>query len=424
MVVVVLAAVLVELVARGGLLLLRRTAGLDYRPVPFAVLTEPQRTLLQDMLDGRHRYLGHSGPLGWTIKPGGAAADGGYRANQRGLRADREYQEAPPAGVVRVAAFGDSFTHGDGVPNAAAWPARLGGLGARLEVLNFGVPGYGLDQALLRYRLEGRAYRPGLVLIGFMTENIHRHVNVFRPFYLRDTHLPLAKPRFVLDGGGLTLVPNPLPSLDEYRRLLEDDRGLWRRLARGDGHYQAGYTAGPLDGLGAVRLAKMAVAAGRAQLGGHPPILTRDGSYNPESEAFRITAALIESFYRESVEEGSVPVVLVLPDRPELERHRAARATTYRPLLARLADAGHRHLDLIGALGALPVKEALGAVHYSVQGNLAVALEVRSYLEQQGLLSVEGVARAHAEERRRLAGRPAARRGAISLTHPYRPGYR
>ena len=54
--------------------------------------------------------------LGWTVKPSGHSEE--YRANSEGIRSDVSYSDAPAPGVLRIATFGDSFTHGDEVANA------------------------------------------------------------------------------------------------------------------------------------------------------------------------------------------------------------------------------------------------------------------------------------------------------------------
>jgi hypothetical protein len=51
-------------------------------------------------------------------------------------------------------------------------------------------------RAYLRYHQEGKRFRPHVVLIGFMSENIRRAVTVYRPFYQPESRAPLAKPRF------------------------------------------------------------------------------------------------------------------------------------------------------------------------------------------------------------------------------------
>ena len=54
--------------------------------------------------------------------------------------------------------------------------------GSHIEALNFGVGGFGLDQAYLRYLEDGIQYNSHIVLIGFMSENIYRNVIPIVPF--------------------------------------------------------------------------------------------------------------------------------------------------------------------------------------------------------------------------------------------------
>ena len=52
-------------------------------------------------------------------------------------------------------------------------------------MLNFGVGGYGLDQALLRFSAESAAFHPQVVLIGVIADDVLRGVNVFGRFSRR-----------------------------------------------------------------------------------------------------------------------------------------------------------------------------------------------------------------------------------------------
>jgi hypothetical protein len=123
--------------------------------------------------------LGFDPYLGWAPTPDRVRREDGivYLNNRRGLRADREYDEAPPVGVRRIAAFGDSFTYCAEVTQDDCWAARLARDLPTTEVLNFGVIGYGPDQAWLRYQRDGRPYSSCAVLIGYFSEDIDRVVN-------------------------------------------------------------------------------------------------------------------------------------------------------------------------------------------------------------------------------------------------------
>ncbi|MGH7435364.1 MAG: SGNH/GDSL hydrolase family protein [Polyangiaceae bacterium] len=131
------------------------------------------------------------------------------------LRGTRTYALAKPSGVERIEVFGDSFAFGSEVGDDSTYPAMLEKTLPSSEVLDFGVPGYGLDQALLRFRAEGPAYHPDIVIIGMVSLLLPRDTMAFSYWY---------KPYFVLDGRGQLLLRGvPVPGLAEATR--EFDRG-------------------------------------------------------------------------------------------------------------------------------------------------------------------------------------------------------
>ena len=137
---------LVEL-ASGRLLsepIRRRSAILREQTVRIAALLDTTRSR-REQLDP---------VLGWRYRAGYASDDD--HLNAQGLRSRHEYAAAPPAGTLRVAAFGDSFVYGNEVTDDDAWTAVLEGGSGGIEVLNYGVGGYGLDQAFLRFQAETR----------------------------------------------------------------------------------------------------------------------------------------------------------------------------------------------------------------------------------------------------------------------------
>jgi len=87
--------------------------------------------------------------------------------NSRGYRTG-EFARAKAPGVLRVACVGDSWTFGMNVDQDRTYPSRLAAdLGARAEVLNFGVLGYSSFQG--RRLLERRVLEldPDVIAIGF-----------------------------------------------------------------------------------------------------------------------------------------------------------------------------------------------------------------------------------------------------------------
>jgi hypothetical protein len=382
----------VELVCAGGLWYLARYKNLEYAPAAVRGLSPKHRGALTAYLAGQAPYLTHDPDLGWTIRPHGAL--GQYHANGQGLRSLRDYAPEPPLGIVRVAAFGDSFTHASDVPDAFTWEAFLERMEPRLEVLNFGVPGYGADQAYLRYRRDGVRFRPHVVLLGFMTDDANRMVNVYRPFFFHGSGLPLAKPRYELSRGRLVLVPNPLPRLADYRRLLDDPDTELPRLGAHDWFFARRHARGRLDFLPSARLLR--VAAERL----HQPVF-KEGQLNPGSEAFQVTVGVYEEFRRAALADGAYPIALLFPDRRDFRAVREGRSRLYQPLAGELRRRGFAVIDLLDgferyAPGA--ERKQLARVHYTRRGYRIAAQTVLDELRRRGLTTPEGVKAAVAAE--------------------------
>jgi hypothetical protein len=143
---------------------------------------------------------------GWALAPGAEGwwlAEGRayVRINRDGER-DVDHAVAKPAGVLRVAVLGDSCTEALQVPveqtfwkllepalaRCPALASRLAGSGGsggpgperapggpgrarRVEVLNFGVAGYGTAQELLTLRAKVWKYAPDVVVLAFYAGN-------------------------------------------------------------------------------------------------------------------------------------------------------------------------------------------------------------------------------------------------------------
>ena len=137
------------------------------------------------------RVVGYSFPLfyttdyyrGFALQPnveGLYQREGGsyVRINSDGLR-DREHAKAKPVDTVRIAVLGDSFTEAMHVPmEQTFWSVLERKLqecnafpGKKVEVINFGVSGYGTGQELLTLQQRVWDYSPDLVILAFTTYN-------------------------------------------------------------------------------------------------------------------------------------------------------------------------------------------------------------------------------------------------------------
>jgi hypothetical protein len=288
-------------------------AGLIYDPAP-----------VQDYA----RYLARRDPLlGWPSQEN--FGRGEYDAS--GSRIVPAFPD-PSAGSC-VALFGDSFTWSHDVgPEDAYGNVLARRLGCR--VANYGVGGYGTDQALLRYQQAIKDPAP-IVILGHYSENIIRNINQERGFFANET-LGL-KPRYVIDAGGLRLVPLPKLTEAEYRDLP-------RRAAELLPHEY--FVPGGPSGIGRMSFPYSVSALGvvrhwrvQGRLQGRP---SYERFYDPAhpSQALQVTEAIIRGFADEAKARGQKAMVLLVPDYKDLTALRDRGVLPYAELAERLRNAG------------------------------------------------------------------------------------
>jgi hypothetical protein len=334
----------------------------------------------------RESYLRYDAELGWSQEPGARAIDDGivYQANEAGFRADREYTVEPPPGVRRIAAFGDSFTHCDEVSYQDCWTARLEGAWERSEVLNFGMPASAPDQGWLRYQRDGRPYRSCAVLVGFQVENVNRVVNRYRPFYSPRSGIALSKPRFVLEGDGLRLLPNPVAGPGQ----LDDPAWVERELGPNDFWYFPGmFAPSPLDRLMLARLTRSALyRQHRISIEGPKSDERPNGrAYSPEDERFQVSGRLLVQFAREVQADGATPVVLFFGQRDEVVSVRHRQPKEYQTLLDWMAVEQVPAIDVTNDLAREANRVGVDTLfarngHYSRRGNQVVGMALAQQL--------------------------------------------
>ena len=144
------------------------------------------------------------GAKGWDVKEGEAYV----RINREGFRGP-ETTIAKPPGTVRIAVLGDSFTEAQQVSEDQTFSAVIQRAlstcpamqGRKVQVLNFGVNGYGTTQELMTLRHQVWQFSPDIVVLAVFTGNDIMNNSVTletercRPFYVyRDGEMVLAGP--------------------------------------------------------------------------------------------------------------------------------------------------------------------------------------------------------------------------------------
>ena len=257
-----------------------------------------------------------------------------------------------------------------------------------LEVLNFGVGAYGLDQAYLRYLQDGQQFQSHFVFIGYFPENIFRNVNTFRPFYFPHTGAPLTKPRFVIDEEKLTLIPNPIKKVQDYKKLLLNPQDVLSEIGFHDYYYHRRYKSGTFDWSPTVRLAKIKIQDAINHSSENEDILNAQFRYNEKSEAFKVTKKIFDEFYSTSLNNKSTPIILILPGRTDLINFLNVGIKRYSPLLSYFDSAGYKYIDLMDAFEAAELEnlnfDHYFLPHYSPFANDLVAKFILSYLNSLG----------------------------------------
>jgi len=112
------------------------------------------------------------------------------KINSQGFR-DYEYSLDKPDRTYRIAVVGDSITFGWGVSLEDSYPKiieRELNKTKKVEVLNFGFPGYVSSQELFLIKEKVLAYNPDMIIVG------HFLASLDKPWNLFDTKTPIPTP--------------------------------------------------------------------------------------------------------------------------------------------------------------------------------------------------------------------------------------
>ena len=325
-------------------------------------------------------YLHERDPvLGWPSKRALASAEHDHSGS-------RPVPAYPTPGDECVTLYGDSYTYGSEVSDAQAWGNELARrLGCRVG--NFGVGGYGTDQSLLRFTGNSLDMAP-VSILGLFPVNMMRNVNQYR--HLRTGDSPLGfKPRFVVDGDSLRLIPKPDPAFVELQYLRSDLRRLLPHEA-----FQPGTTVGPVPfqfpfTLTIARL--LLHDQVRSWLLDRPSwmdFLDNDHS----SQARQVTTEICHRFVEECRARNKDCFVLLLPTPSSYDYYKATGRLVMEPVMADFGKQSIPHINLTPhfaeELGLRPFAEILtnypqpGMGHFNAEGNGMVAQFVLEHLAQ------------------------------------------
>jgi len=172
--------------------------------------------------------------LGWIRKPNTAHPEVGkggittsYQIGPEGARCNPGFDDRP----FEVLAYGDSYTFGRQVNDDETWAHNLS-KHLNLNVGNFGVGNYGLDQALIRLEREFSEQPTKIIIMGVVPETISRIHSTWKHFSEYGNTFAF-KPRYILQGTELIHVPNLIDTPEKILQLPE----YFEQLAANDYFY-------------------------------------------------------------------------------------------------------------------------------------------------------------------------------------------
>ncbi|MEG4228024.1 SGNH/GDSL hydrolase family protein [Microcoleus sp. N9_B2] len=263
--------------------------------------------------------------LGWQLKPGVSGEWNGegesfVQVNSEGLR-DREHTKAKPPNTLRIAVLGDSFTEAIHVPvEQTFWSKlerKLGNCEAvkgrkNVEVMNFGVQGYGTAQELIMLRKKVWDYSPDIVILAFFVGNdvINNSPKLeydrYRPFFAYD-----ASGKLVPDMSFRNLAP-----IDRNERAVSFVDLMPSLIVNNSRILQV--------------IKKVDLERKKRELSGHFTTLSTLNLKEPQDaawqEAWRVTEGLIVTMRNEVVQKNADFLVVTIGDpmqvRPEAQRRK------------------------------------------------------------------------------------------------------
>jgi hypothetical protein len=165
--------------------------------------------------------------LGWVSIPNfyskNMYGSGVYlKTNSKGFRNNEEIEPKIPAGKSRIICSGDSFTLGYGVDNDHTWCQLLASLDPRIQTVNMGQGGYGVDQAYLWYLRDGKVLDHDAQIFAIMKDDLRR------------MQLPkfggYGKPLLTLCSGQLTVTNVPVPKYPAFMPWIAQNGWLFKEL--------------------------------------------------------------------------------------------------------------------------------------------------------------------------------------------------
>ena len=354
---------------------------------------------------------GFDGTLGWVRKPNTAGGDKSkcgktrFTIDSKGARTNSLMKQKDEV----IATFGDSYTFCRQVNDDETWQVHLSKM-LGMQVSNYGVGNYGVDQALLRYEYSSLAPTIKVVILGFVPETICR-IQSYWKHYLEFGNTFAFKPRFILKENGLSLLPNVMQTQEDFSKLPDKVTQLRTKdefyLSKFRSiQFRFPYTASFFRNfsrnrqlLNSLFIRRIYRALGKAtpEIENKPFSLIMKFNIQHAHEMYssdkatRLLRAILMRFKEKAEERGHKPVVMVMPQLIDLELISRGRYS-YQQFFEDMKD----EIDVIDLTESILAHNPRGLYsedvyggHFSKDGNKLIAKVVFEELKSYSFTDIE-----------------------------------
>jgi hypothetical protein len=276
-------------------------------------------------------YRVYDSLLGWS-HGSWQTDDSLYFSDSLGFRCGKERFDQRQPGPERydIVCIGNSFTHGDAVAYEDTWVSLLAQQTGK-RVLNMGVGGYGIDQAILRFMHR----RPACdtVILGMVSNDLDRSLTSVYNYYQGGIK---TKPKFRFSDSGYTVLNQPCLTPADFVHRPASQRAIdvYKEI---DGYN---------DYLGKetkwwVHLQSMRLLFSSIEQMKH----RKPSAYLSNDERLQYCVSILDVFSKYCKQEGIVPVVLLIDNVNSINDREKANKNTWALLASKLDSIGLRHLE-------------------------------------------------------------------------------
>jgi hypothetical protein len=317
-------------------------------------------------------YRVYDSLLGWS-HGSWQSDDSLYFSDALGFRCSKDRFQQIQVGPERydIVCIGNSFTHGDAVAYEDTWTHLLSQQTGR-SVLNMGVGGYGIDQAILRFMHR----RPACdtVILGMVSNDLDRSLTSVYNYYQGGIK---TKPKFKFNDSGYIVLNQPCLTPAEFVHRPASPKAIevYQEI---DGYND--YLVKETKWW--VHLQSMRLLFSSIEQMKH----RKPSAYLSNDDRLRYCVSILDVFGKYCKQQRIVPIVLLIDNVNSINDREKSGQNTWTLLSSKLDSIGIKHMNGQDEAMAIYLRKPadlihpIEQVHYSSAGHRFLAAFIQQRL--------------------------------------------